>query len=367
MHLLLFNLMMDADHPVLGFATRWVDAIAERVDRVTVITMVAGRIEPRTNVRVLSVGKERGWSEPRRAVEFYRHCGRLIRSDRPDACFSHMIPLFSILFAPLAKAFRIPSLLWYAHGATPREALIAERLVDRCVTSTPEGFRLDSRKLFVLQQGIDTERLRPPQSPASNWSRTVVSVGRISPVKQLKESLEAIAETRAAGAPLRLEVFGAPATEADRSYEREARALAVRLGLDGKAVTFHGPVVHARIGDAFQSGGMFLNLGRSGSLDKAILEAMSCGCIPICDNDAFVAIARQRGWDSLVPGGRRNTAATLTRVFSMQSHEQAELRKELRDFVVREHSLERLADRILAHLDELVQQSRRSRKGQRRV
>ncbi len=215
MHLLVFNLMMDADHPVLGFATRWVDEIAERVDRVTVITMAVGRVEPANNVEVLSVGKEQGWSEARRAIEFYRHCGRLLRCDSPDACFSHMIPLFSILFAPPAKAFRIPSLLWYAHGAVPLEVRVAERLVDRCVTSTPEGFRMKSPKLFVLQQGIDIERLPPPHVPADQWSRTVVSVGRISPVKQLKESVAAISEVRAAGVPLHLEIFGAPATDQD--------------------------------------------------------------------------------------------------------------------------------------------------------
>src|SRR5215204_1966372 len=176
MLVLLFNLRMDLDDPVLGFASRWVEAIAERVDRVTVITMQAGRVDPPENVIVHSLGKERGWSEPRRAAAFYRYCARVIRASPPDVCFSHMIPVLSVLFAPIGRALRIPTLMWYAHGATPRELRIAERLVDRCITSTPEGFRIPSAKLHVLQQGIDVERLAPPAGGIDHRSMTIVSV-----------------------------------------------------------------------------------------------------------------------------------------------------------------------------------------------
>jgi glycosyltransferase involved in cell wall biosynthesis len=353
MKLLYFNLLMDADHPVLGFASRWVDAIAERVEGVTVITMEAGRVEPRSNVEVLSVGKERDWSEPRRFLEFYRQCGRTVRSIRPDVCFSHMMPRFSILFAPIGRVRRIPALLWYAHGAVPLELRIAERLVDRCVTSTPEGFRLSSGKLFVLQQGIDGDRFGPPESPGAKWERTVVSVGRISPVKQLKESVEAIAAARNADNDIRLEVFGAPATEDDRVYEQEVRQLAESLGLSD-VVTFNGPLAHERVVEAYQRGGLFLNLGRSGSLDKAILEAIACGCIPICDNDAFVPIARSHGWERLVPEATGDVAAALMRTLAMPTERKSKLRSEMREFVVKEHSLNRLADRIVGHLDEML-------------
>src|SRR5215218_5696185 len=117
MHLLMFNLRMDLDDPILGFASRWVDAIAERVDRVTVITMERGRVAPPPNVIVHSVGKELGWSEPRRAGAFYSLCRAVLKESTPDACFSHMIPVFSVLFAPLARRHHIPSVMWYAHGA----------------------------------------------------------------------------------------------------------------------------------------------------------------------------------------------------------------------------------------------------------
>ncbi|MBL8145083.1 MAG: hypothetical protein JNL34_01745, partial [Anaerolineae bacterium] len=67
--LLVFNLATDADDPVLGFTTVWVNRLAAHYEAVDVITMRVGRLDVAGNVHVWSVGKERGWSEPRRVGE----------------------------------------------------------------------------------------------------------------------------------------------------------------------------------------------------------------------------------------------------------------------------------------------------------
>ena len=156
MNLLVLNLAMDSSHTALGFTTAWTNALARRCDHVSVITMLKGELAVDSNVTVHSLGKERGWSEPRRLVEFYRLVSRVVRERHIDACFAHMAPLFASLFAPVAKAKGIPVLLWYAHGALPLKVRIAHALADRCVTSTPSAFRLKSEKIFVIGQGIDT-------------------------------------------------------------------------------------------------------------------------------------------------------------------------------------------------------------------
>ena len=66
MRLLLFNLVTDLDNPTQGFNTGWIRALARRVEFIHVITMRAGHVEVPGNVRVYSVGKEKGYSEPRR-------------------------------------------------------------------------------------------------------------------------------------------------------------------------------------------------------------------------------------------------------------------------------------------------------------
>src|SRR5512139_3862152 len=89
MRLLIFNLATDIDDPILGFTTHWIGALARRVECIHVITVRAGRLDGTDNVRVHSVGKEKGYREARRVVEFYRILWRLLRHERIDACFSH--------------------------------------------------------------------------------------------------------------------------------------------------------------------------------------------------------------------------------------------------------------------------------------
>jgi glycosyltransferase involved in cell wall biosynthesis len=354
MNLLLFNLRTDADDTTLGFTTAWVNALARRCERVTVITMQTGRVDVAPNVTVHSLGKERGYSEPRRLFEFYRLCLRELRSQRFDACFAHMTPLFALMFAPLAKLWRIPILLWYAHKSVPKALRAAHPLVDRCVASTPEGFRLRSDKVFFIGQGIDTAAFAPPEDPAPGRDMTAVSVGRISAIKRLDEIVEALARLRADGVDLRLVLAGEPNTEADAGHLAELRRRVAALGLDG-AIEFRGAIPFHQVGALYREGGLFINLSESGSLDKAILESMASGCIPICRNDAFRALAAQEGIEQLVPGAGAEAVAACTRsVLALAPEEQERLRAQLRGIVVRDHSLDVLSERVLGHLSDLV-------------
>src|SRR4029077_2823520 len=132
----------DADDPVLGIMTTWVNALAARCEAVDVITMKMGRLAVASNVQVYSMGKEKGYSEVRRAFEFYRILLGLLRQHHYEACFAHIMQVFAGMGAPLFEVYGVPITLWYAHKATGRVLQLAEKLVDHVVTSTAEGFRL---------------------------------------------------------------------------------------------------------------------------------------------------------------------------------------------------------------------------------
>ena len=183
MRILLFNLATDADHPLLGFTTGWIRALAEHVEFVHVITMRAGRIEVPGNVRVYSVGKERGYSEPRRVLEFYKILARILREDSIDVCFSHMIPIFTVLAAPVLKIKGIPIITWYAHANVTRTLKVAHRLSDRMVSSLSTAYPYKHDKLIQVGQGIDTARLVPDAAIIREDRPVILCVGRLSPVK----------------------------------------------------------------------------------------------------------------------------------------------------------------------------------------
>ena len=121
-------MVTDANHLRHGFASRWISSFAKICEKVDVITMLKGRVDLPSNVQVYSVGKEKGYSEARRCILFYRHLSKILSEGRPTVCFSHMIPIFTILGAPLLRAKGIPIITWYAHLSSSTTLKLAHHL-----------------------------------------------------------------------------------------------------------------------------------------------------------------------------------------------------------------------------------------------
>jgi len=177
-----------------------------------------------------------------------------------------------------------------------------------------------------------------------------VSVGRLAPIKYVHEMITAMALLRQSGLNVQLILVGGELTAKDREYGASLKGLCRELGLDG-VVHFQGPVAFSEIADSYHRGGFFLNLSQSGSLDKAILESMAAGCIPISCNDAFRHLATGHGLVELIPGpGPEGAAACISSLVQASPRCKRRLRQRLRDIVVAEHSLDSLADHIVAHM-----------------
>jgi glycosyltransferase involved in cell wall biosynthesis len=348
MNLLLFNLKLDADDDVLGFTTEWVNALARRCDRVIVITMTAGRVAVASNVTVHSVGRELGYSEPRRALRFYSLLNRVLREQRIDACFAHMIPLFAVMGWPLLRARGIPILLWYAHGTLSPMARIGERLVDVVLASTPSGFPMDTPKLRVIGQGIDTTRFVPGSRQHLGDAR-LLCVGRISRIKRLDVAIRSLQLlTGPQGAAARMRFVGRPLTEDDASYARELRQLAQTHGVSER-VEFVDSIPFAHVHSTYTSADVFVNSSETNSADKSVLEAMSCGIPIVTSNPAFVQLLPADLHASCIvpPGDHVALAARLSHVLAIQAPERMALGDRLRAVVVAHHSLEALSGKII--------------------
>lgn len=339
--LLWFNLATDADAPVQGFATDWINALAPRCAAIDVLTMRAGRVVVADNVRVFSVGKEKGYGEARRAIEFYRILPRLLRENPYDACFAHMQPLFAMMSAPLLKPRGISITLWYAHKSVTARLRLAEKLVDQVVTSSPEGFRIDSPKVRVIGQGIDTGQFTPAAPPGGRF--TIVTVSRIAPVKKLETILQAARLLVDEECDFRLRIIG-NVNPQDEAYAQGLRTLAAELGLN-EHIEFVGEVAHHHIVREYQQAHLMVNTSSTGSVDKAVLEAMACAVPVISANEAFAAILPD---ELRVPLDAPDALAAKIRAM-MQTAPNARraLGYDLRAVVLRDHSLDHLADALM--------------------
>jgi len=350
MNLLIFNLKTDADDCVLGFTTDWINALASRCNRVIVITMMAGRMAIARNVTVYSVGKEKGFSEPRRLLEFYRLLVSVLRQEKIDACFAHMMPIFAVLGWPLLKLRRIPIVLWYTHSHVPYFLHIATVLVDRVVSASPGGFRISTDKVSFIGHGIDVNRfpLRQPKSAPPNKT-VLLTVGRISPVKRLEIPLQAISLLpEHLKSQIIFRSIGDPLGHQGLRYSEELRRLVQTLDIEN-IVDFEAALPFHQVKEAYQSADIFINTSASGGLDKALLEAMSTG-LPIitCNPSMQTVLDAELAGQWFIPSGDPKVIAErLQTLLGMSQEDKWELGQKLRHIVITSHSIEGLSERIL--------------------
>ena len=358
MRLLLFNLATDADDPVLGFTTRWICALADRVEFVDVLTMRAGRYELPANVRVYSVGKEKGYSEPRRVVEFYKILARILREDRVDICFSHMIPLFTCLAGPVLKIKGIPIITWYAHLKATRTLKIAHRFSDRMVASVTTAYPYSHDKLTAIGQGIDIDLFSPDVGVFPDDPPIILCVGRLSPVKDHATLIKAAWLLRSMWSQsFRVVIIGGPATSRDKPYVRALYQQVRQLELE-ETVCFEPAVSMEKLSSWYRRCTVAVNMTPTGSGDKVVWEAMACGRLCIVANEGFTATLGNHADKCLYRYGEsEQLAERLKWVLSLSDTERAAIGVYLKTQVESMHGLSRLA-KDLVNIFESVKHSK---------
>ncbi|MFP5318571.1 MAG: glycosyltransferase family 4 protein [Acidimicrobiia bacterium] len=359
LRLLVFNLATDEADPLLAFTTKWVEALAERTRRVHVVTMREGPHRLPANVTVHSLGKEKGYSEPRRVVEFYRSL-RAVRRDGVDVCFSHMMPLFTVMAGPLLKVDRVPIATWYAHPKVSNQLRLAHRVSDRMVASVPSAYPYRHDKLVVTGQGIDTRRFAPgPPGPSADDPPLVLYVGRVSPAKDVRTLVRAAAVLkRTLSQPFTVGIVGGPAVPTDEDYLSAVRADVAELGLQD-TVWFHPLVPFEELPDWYRRAAVFVNLSPTGFGDKVAWEAMACGVPSVLANEGFADTLGPHRDDLLFGhGDADDLAARLARLLTQPAARRRQIGDDLRAQVIALHEFEQLADRLVRLFLELHERAR---------
>ncbi len=346
--LLVFNLATDADDPLLGFTTDWLRALAGRVEHVDVVTMRAGRLTLPANVEIYSIGKERGFSEPRRAVEFYRVLWRLIRAGSYDACFAHMTPLFTVMGAPLLRRKHIPITMWHAHRATPLTLRLAKRVATKVVTSTDVGRSVRGPKVRAIGQGIDTDRFRPLREQENRSDvYTIIAIGRIAPIKRIDLMVEALAKLKQSLQDVRIQLLlVGPVAENDRPYAEAIERRSHELGISA-SVELLGPIPRAELPELLSRSDVAINLSPPGSFDKSALEAMACALPLVTTNPALGHIVAEVCDRLHVASSAWVIACALVELYNRGDEGRLAIGSTLRSLVMRDHSLQHLIDSLL--------------------
>ena len=339
MRLLIVTQKIDQKDDVLGFFHGWVKDFARKTEHTRVIANYVGNNNLGEKVEVCSLGKERGANRFLRIFRFYKFL--FASALRVDAVFFHMCPEYVLAGALVFKILHKPIGFWYAHGKVSLKLKIAEKLSDKIFTSSPEGFRLKSNKIIITGQGIDTGKFQI--KTASNSARfKIISVGRIAPIKHHEILVETADILNKSGLEFEVRIAGAPILEKDKTYFESLKKLIKEKNLEDK-IFFNGSVSYRNISDFYHNGDLLVNLSQTGSMDKVVLEAMSCGIPVLNSNEAYFSVLPQKYLTSNNP----KEVADKIEYFIKNKVNRA---PELRDIVIKNHSLDNLVSKIISSL-----------------
>lgn len=342
MRLLICTQIVDTNDSSLGFFHSWINGFASRIDRVHVICLKEGTHALPATTLVHSLGKESNASRFLYLWRFYRYAWKY-RHDY-DAVFVHMNPEYVILGGMLWRLLGKRIGFWYTHKTVNLRLYLATAMADIIFTASPESFRIDSPKVRDVGHGIEASSCTAQLFHAP---LRLVSVGRISPIKNYELMFEALKLLKEAGTPAQLTLIGAPVTDADHSYLESLKQQAKDLGV---TVIWQGGIPHREIAAALCAHDIFINCSNTGSLDKAVLEAMSAGLLVVTSNEGLRSTLEKVDPEAIVSAEAKPLAARIQYLSRMEPREIEKRTRAYKSAVEHEHGLYGLVARILNSL-----------------
>jgi len=344
MKLLIVTQILDKNDPVLGFFHEWVREFSKHAEKISVICLKKGVYDLPENVSVFSLGKETKLAPPFTYMIRLKLLSWKLRREY-DAVLCHMNPEYVIGGALIWKMFGKKISFWYAHSTVSVRLHLAVALSDIVLTSTDEGLRIKTNKKRIIGQGIDTEMFSMISRNPSQTLR-LVTVGRISPSKDYETIIAACSRLSKDAIAYELKVIGGPGTSEQQKYFNEIKNKIKILGLSVE-VYFVGPLPQNEIIPYLQNADVFVSAGLTGSLDKALLEAMSCGAITISCNTAFKNLSTDTLRFSFASKDSITLEEKIKEVIEMSFSTRIDIGQKMRNIVEKDHSLSNFAEKVI--------------------
>ncbi|MFA6339072.1 MAG: glycosyltransferase family 4 protein [Candidatus Paceibacterota bacterium] len=351
MRLLIITQKIDENDGVLGFMHDWIAGFAEQLESVIAVGLSVGEQHLPSNVKVLSLGKESGASKIKYLWNFFKYIYQ--ERNNYDEVFVHMNQIYILLGGLVWKMMGKKVSLWYAHGATPTSLKIAEYFTDIIFTSTKSGCRLSSKKIKVVGQGINVNRFLLSEERFTNKDRPfrIVTVGRISPVKDYETLINATNEIYLIYKNIEVIIVGGVGIMEQKEYLDRMQGLVTSKSID-HIVSFKGSISNKEILPYLYNADLFVNTSLTGSLDKAMLEAMATGLPVFTCNESMLEVLGDLKYRMMF--NKRDYVELSEKILEfleLNTEVRQELGTLLRDIVVKDHSLKAFVKKIIDNLN----------------
>ncbi len=289
MKLLVLTQKISKNDPTLGFFVRWLAKFSPSFEKISVICLEKKDFDLPKNISIYSLGKESGTSKIKYIYNFYRYLWDL--RGKYDAVFVHMNEEYVLLGGLFWKLSGKKVFLWRNHPKGSFWTRIAVSFCKKVFCTSKDSFTAKFKKTVLMPVGVDTEMFREDKNISRN-KNSVCMVGRIAPIKKIEVCLQAISILIGRGVQISLSVLG-PCAEKDLQYLGMLKSFVLENNLS-PYVKFFDAVSPADLPNIYNSHEILVNLTETGSFDKTIVEAVSCGEVPLVSNQSLKI---------LLPGG----------------------------------------------------------------
>jgi len=318
MKLLIFTQAVDLDDPVLGFFHGWLEEFALHFEEISVVCLKEGRHALPKNIRVYSLGKETGRSRIKYLFRFYRYVWQL--RHEYEAVFSHMNQEYILLGGVIWKLLRKRVYLERNFATGDFLTNIGVFFSTKVFCTSVVSYTARFKKTVLTPVGVDIQHFSP--GTAVRIPNSILSLGRIAPIKLLHVFVEAFGILEKIPTPYIADIYGNPLPK-DVPYLKELNARVQELGI--KQITFHPAITNRETVAVYGSHDIFVNLTPSGSYDKTIYEAAACGCLVVASIIDWKNLADPRlSFD----GSAEDLAKTLRALLDVTPREKEYLRAE---------------------------------------
>jgi glycosyltransferase involved in cell wall biosynthesis len=342
MKLLIVTQVVDTQDPVLGFFVRWIEEFAKHANTIEVICLREGEHSLGENIRVHSLGKERGAASRGAYAWRFLKLALSLRKNY-DVVFVHMNQEYLLLAGWLWGLLGKRMYMWRNHYAGNVLTDIAAAFCTKVFCTSTYSYTAKYKKTVLMPVGIDTEVFKPQGEPKP---LSILFLARMSPSKRPDLLLEALGQLAKKGIKFSASFYGSPLPQ-DVGYFEQMKLRALELNLSS-LVVFNGAVAHAETPAIYRAHEFFVNASRSGMYDKTIFEAMASGTLPLVCNKDLAEVVESRF--IFEEGNVDDLAQKLERLLSLSLAEKKRFAEELRVFVDTTHSLKLLGTKVIGAL-----------------
>ncbi len=307
MRLLIITQKINKNDPILGFFHGWINEFSKHFDSIVGICLEKGEYDLPSNVKVLSLGKER-FSENCKvksekskvqSVKFLRQLKYVVRfwsyiwreRKNYDAVFVHMNQEYILLGGLFWRLMGKKTYMWRNHHAGTFLTDTAGFLCNKVFCPSRFSYTAKFKNAVLMPVGINTDLFKREEN-LQRGKHSILFLGRISPVKKPDLLIDVLVKLHNDGRDFTASFYG-DSLPKDGIYHDSLIKKVLDAGLSEK-IKFYPGIPNNETVDVYNKHEIFVNLSSSGMYDKTIFEAMACECLVLASNRNLIGLIKDR-------------------------------------------------------------------------